>query len=503
MMKQSKEQGSALIFALVLVFVLTVMGASMMFLSRSETWSSFNYRLMTQARYGAEAGLNTGANYLMNVYVPPGQNVADPLTAYNWVSTSPVTAGGANVILSSNPNVPAQYPAGAVKDAFSANAMGHVASANTTVNYTVTAQLIAMRQVSVFDSPNPQTIQSWLLTSDATINGVRNSAVEVTAVLEKPVFPTFNYAAFATSSGCGAINFSGGGTIDSYDSQAISLPVGGVPVTQAYAGNLGSNGNVNTASNTAINGTFSSPDTGVGNCAAGNVDALSGNPAALTGCESGTVNCQGGSSALIKLPQPLVYPPPTLPATIPAPLGTVPNGTASISPGNYDQVNLSSGDLLTLLPTGSGANCSAGTYYVNSIKESGQGAVTIGPCPGTNPPVYMPIFINVINGSGDATPISLTGQGLANPSYDSTKLQIVYAGTAEIKIAGNGDYAGVVYAPSASITLGGNGTVYGAIIGQQIDSKGNPVQVHYDRALQNGGMTLGNWMLHSFSWSKF
>jgi type II secretory pathway component PulK len=40
MTKKSKERGSGLIFALLLVFVLTVMGASMMFLSRSETWSS-------------------------------------------------------------------------------------------------------------------------------------------------------------------------------------------------------------------------------------------------------------------------------------------------------------------------------------------------------------------------------------------------------------------------------------------------------------------------------
>jgi hypothetical protein len=389
-----------------------------------------------------------------------------------------------------------------VTSGFNANTAGNVASGNTTVNYTVSARLIAMRQVNVFDSPTPKTVQSWLLTSNAGINGVRNAAVEVSAVLEKPVFPTFNYAAFATSSGCGAINFNGGGTIDSYDSQVMSL-VGGVPATQPYAGNLGANGNVNTANNTVINGTFSSPDTGVGSCAAGNVDALSGNPAALTGCETSTVNCQGGANALVKLPQPLTYPLPTEPAAVPTPLSTVPNGTASISPGNYDQISLSGNDALTLLPTGSGATCSAGTYYVNSIRESGQASITIGPCPGTNPPVYMPIYINVINGGGDATPVSLTGQGLANPSYDATKLQLVYAGSDEIKIAGNGDYAGVIYAPNATITLGGNGTVYGAVIGQQITSNGVPVQVHYDRALQNGGMTIGNWMLHSFSWNKF
>ena len=55
---------------------------------------------------------------------------------------------------------------------------------------------------------------------------------------------------------------------------------------QGFDANLGSNGNINTANNTVINGTFSSPDTGVGNCAAGNVDALTGNINALKGCQT-------------------------------------------------------------------------------------------------------------------------------------------------------------------------------------------------------------------------
>ena len=55
-MKRSNQRGAALILALLLVFILSVMAVSLMFLSQSETWASMNYRLMTQGRYGAEAG---------------------------------------------------------------------------------------------------------------------------------------------------------------------------------------------------------------------------------------------------------------------------------------------------------------------------------------------------------------------------------------------------------------------------------------------------------------
>ncbi len=65
-MKRSNQKGSALIFALIFILVLSVTAASLMFLSQSETWASMNYRMMTQARYGAEAGIHAAANYIMN-----------------------------------------------------------------------------------------------------------------------------------------------------------------------------------------------------------------------------------------------------------------------------------------------------------------------------------------------------------------------------------------------------------------------------------------------------
>ena len=117
-MKRSNQKGVALLMTLILVLVISVMAASMMFLAQSETLSSVNYRLMTQARYGAEAGLHAAANYLTNAATGyPGIGTSDPITAYN-INVSPVTAGGNPVVLSSLSGVTANYPVTAVKTAF-------------------------------------------------------------------------------------------------------------------------------------------------------------------------------------------------------------------------------------------------------------------------------------------------------------------------------------------------------------------------------------------------
>src|ERR1700752_4577785 len=119
---------------------------------------------------------------------------------------------------------------------------------------------------------------------------------------------------------------------------------GGVPVTQAYEGNLGSNGNANTANGTVINGTFSSPDTGVGPCGGGaGVDAVTGGGTA-TGCSTSPTNCLP-APGLIKLPQVVTFVPPVTDypectgataaacdATVLSDLGNPPN---PLTPGNY------------------------------------------------------------------------------------------------------------------------------------------------------------------------
>src|ERR1700746_1237975 len=111
-MKRNNQKGSALIMSLIFVLVLSVVGASLMFLSTSETWSSMNYRMMTQARYGAESGISAAANFIMYNYVPPSAGGADNLANYD-ITKSPVLFGGQPVIISANPAVQSNYPGAA------------------------------------------------------------------------------------------------------------------------------------------------------------------------------------------------------------------------------------------------------------------------------------------------------------------------------------------------------------------------------------------------------
>src|SRR5258708_34981230 len=151
----------------------------------------------------------------MNTYKPPGKGGADPITAYN-LNVSPVTAAGQAVVLSSLKGVSATYPVPAVQTAFSNSSNNSLTAGPNTVNYTSSAQLLSMRQVIQCGSNQPLTAQLWKLTSHGDMTGVRNAEVEVSALLESHITPCYNYGAFATGSGCGSIQFTGGCGVHSH-----------------------------------------------------------------------------------------------------------------------------------------------------------------------------------------------------------------------------------------------------------------------------------------------
>ncbi len=188
-MNRTKERGVALILALILLLVLSVMAVSLMFLSQTETWSSLNYRLMSQARDGAEAGVNAAANFLVYSYTPPG-GTGDALSNYT-MTASPVTYSNSPVILSANSNMSSNYPVSSVQNSFNTAGQGGLTAGYTTVNYGAYATLLSMQQVSVYGSTTPATIQTWQITSDGSINGIRNAHVEVSAILERAITPVF------------------------------------------------------------------------------------------------------------------------------------------------------------------------------------------------------------------------------------------------------------------------------------------------------------------------
>src|SRR5947209_1905059 len=182
-MKSRKQKGAAMVFTMIFVLVLTLLAASLLFVSQSETWSGLNYRLMTQARYGAEAGVQAGADYIMNTYNKPG-TAADPLAVYNYTGVTPVTANGAPVALGVTMNsIAPNYPIAAVQAAYPKN--GTFASGNNNVSYSSSAELMSMRTVRLCGNLQLLTAQVWRITSHGDIGGVRNSQVEVSATLEQ------------------------------------------------------------------------------------------------------------------------------------------------------------------------------------------------------------------------------------------------------------------------------------------------------------------------------
>lgn len=467
------EKGIALIAVLILMGVLSVIASSLVFVSQTETWASQNYRVMTEARYGAESGVHRAANYLMLNYTPPSTTGADLLASYD-LTKSPVEFNGQPVVLRSSGA--SNYPVQAVVDGFVANVPGTLAGGDP-VTYNARAFLVAMRQVTVYGSTTPATIQTWRIVGEGAIGGARPASTDVEATVERMLTPMFKYAAFATDAGCGALSWSGGGSTDSYDSSSYTPGV-----FQNYGGNVGTNGNLDqNGGPTVINGSLSTPRSGVGSCATGAVTALT-----LSGSSPPT---QG----LIELPQNVTYPPPTVPVIpVGSPNVSFNSGTTTIAPGNYGDISFKG----TL-------RLSAGTYNVNSLTMTGHAILDI-----TSGPVILNVTgyntAGVPSSGYMASPIDFTGQALTtNSGLDPTMFQIMYAGDGNIKMAGGADTAGLLYAPNATIQNNSAGAQwFGAVIGRRVTDAGHAT-IHYDRRLSTTAMMVGPWLMDSFSWRRF
>jgi type IV pilus assembly PilX-like protein len=501
-MKQEHDKGIALVLSLFLMSALSVIAASLMFLSQTETYASMNYRLMSQARYGGESGIHKAANYLLNTYAPP-DSVTDPISAYD-MTKSPVTLKANNkaVVLSANSAISSNYPVAAVVDAFAAAAKGTLIADNgsavkVTIGYNASATLLSMRQIPVYGQTALATVQTWQITADGTIDaGSRTAQVEVTAVMERQTGPAFKYAAFADYTGCDALDFYGGGSTDSYDSTAAL--VSGLPATTMSGGNIGTNGNLTEAgAPTTVNGSLSTPRTGVGTCSTSNVTAWT---------ESGNATVTGGT---VTLPQTVPYTAPDPPSPLP-PVGTMNLNSGCGSTGYTSPKCTVSGGNVTLTPGGSvvslgdvtlsGTNTlhlAAGTYNINSISFTGNSKIVVD-----SGPVILNVAGKDSSGGYLATPVAFEGQMASNSTYDPTQLQIRYAGTGTIKGMGGSDNAALVYAPNATVDLAGGSDWYGAIIAQYV-KVGGGAAIHYDRHLQKSELMLGPFMLSSFTWMKY
>lgn len=492
---RTREQGMAIILALFMMLAMTVLGASLMFVSKTETLSSHNYRLMSQARYGAESGIHTAANYLLSgtysAAAPGITGSGDPLA--NYVTTvSPVTYNGAPVVLSWDSSA-SNYPITAVKTAFAAAAQGTLDVKDAPVTYKARATLKSMRQISDAFTGSLITLQTWDVTAEGSITGARNATVEVSSLIERQTTPVYAYAAFATDNGCAALSFAGGATTNSYDSQAALSS--GLPVVGNYGGNVGSNGNLTEVGNTTVvQGSLSTPRQGVGACTANNVTAQT---------TSGGATVSGG---LNQLSQNVTYPTPPAPNPLPPTTATdfkkttgCPSGYGSVCANSTNGATITPASASSIVTMGNVAvnagavlQLNAGIYVMNSLTMNGNSTIKIN---------SGPVVIKVA-GVGQTTPITITGQGLVNSTFRPSDLQFIYGGTGEVKLAGGDTTAGLFYAPNATANITGGADLYGAIVVKQLTEAGGAA-IHYDRRLQNNALTAGNYMLSAFTWKSY
>jgi hypothetical protein len=486
------ERGIALVLSLFLMMAMSVIAASLMFMSQTETYSSMNYRLMSQARYGAESGLQKAANFLMYPasYTAPTPGGADDLNVYTFNGVSPVTWNNKAVVLSANPNVPSNYPIAAIQTAFQNAVSGTVPMGATSVAYQPYAKLMSMQQIQVYGG-GQATIQTWLVVADGSVTTGRTAKVEVTATVETPIVPATLYAAFATNPGCGALTFGGSATTDSYSSSAPL--VGGSPALGNSGGNVGTNGNLGDSGHATINGNVSTPRVGVGNCSAGNVNAVT---------SSGNATINGN---VLQLPQAQVMPAPPAPNPMPpnaasdvstcVGLGiTSPATCVSLLGNTTINPHGSTVVLGNISMNGGTLTLATGNYMVNSISLGGNATVSIAPSTGA-------VIMNVA-GVGQATPIDFTGGSFSNGSFNPALFQIDYAGTGQVILTGNTNAAAMVYAPNAAGTLLGNDDFYGSIVTSTLNVSGN-AKIHYDTRLSSEFFLVGNTMMSGFSWKRF
>ena len=535
--RRTGERGIALVITMFLMASLSALAVSLMFLSNTETAATRNYRTMSQARYGGEAAVHAAMNYLMSSAYTSTVPVS-PFTGYG-TSKSPVTctsgcthtaptstcdassvATAVNtgcIVLSGISGISSNYPNTTVATAFSTAAQGTLATnssgvtnnaAHATVNYGAAAILLSMQQVSLYGGTTA-VLQTWQVVGDGTVPGAVPATIEVTATLEHGVTSAETYAIFAGYDGCGAITMAGNEVTDSYDSSS-SLGADGKPVISASGGAVGTNGNLDLSGNVTVNGTLTTPRTGVGSCTAGNITAET---------TTGRATVSGGT---INLPQAKTWSDPSAPSPTPATtsltintsttclqiqaaLSAVPGGggVCTGSAGNFTitangasvvlpNVSLSGGARLTI----AGGSSSTVNFNVNSFTMSGNSILALG----SSTSVVMNVAGQGIDSTG--TVLDFTGGSLSTGSFDPSKFQILYAGTAHMDMTGNSGSSAMVYAPDAQFTMHGTTDFYGSVLARTFTDTGGAT-VHFDRSLSSKFQSLGNYVLTSFTWKKY
>jgi hypothetical protein len=532
--KNNRERGVALLFVLFTLLLISAIAVSLVFMTNTETSVNSNYRLERVSSFAAKAGMEEvrdrmpilSTNAQLPVTVPPlAGSVLYVLNEGGAPGTvQPWTAGNTYMddeLCHDFAGVQAQQPASDVRcttPPTAAMLVPGTLAAPVTSNYPwsgttaalpykwarVTLKLSNSVQNYPVNGASPTTQVCWNGATEVLLNGAltcqtmvpsTNPVYMITSLASTATGTTrrmvqaevalspaqpFPYGLYATGNVCPALNMHGNPTTDSFNSKNGGTYAGTASNT---LGDVGANGGVSLTGNATVGG------------AIGVISMLPSPPAAPNPCSyaqgdytntpgAGWVAAPGNGLQQI---QPQTFPTPPDPVPAPLPGSPVPSNpcvppvanTTCAVPGTYGAISLSGKQVLSLAP---------GVYNIYSISLTGNnGSITINP-PGA-------VVLNFPSAS--PSPISIAGNGIANPTGIANNFQMNYGGTGVVSLSGNGQSYAIVDAPNAAIQVAGNGEFFGRIIGKTIDYGGNG-KFHFDKNSALGPSSNGGYNLISF-----
>src|SRR5262249_21967419 len=130
---------------------------------------------------------------LSSAYINSTATLPGPLAGF-IDSVSPVTWGGQPVVLSATVAKASNYPDPAIAALFNNAAKGNLTAGGTTIAFGAYATLVHQESFGDAYGGGTTVVQTWEITSDGTINGIRTATVEITSTIETPKVPAFQYA---------------------------------------------------------------------------------------------------------------------------------------------------------------------------------------------------------------------------------------------------------------------------------------------------------------------
>ncbi|MBN1567386.1 MAG: pilus assembly PilX N-terminal domain-containing protein [Acidobacteria bacterium] len=423
--KAKNEQGTAMIATLMFLMAMAVLSTALVFTVQNEMKASTAYKYSQQALSVANAGVQNAIQWYAGSYNP-----WVPATGYD-LTTSPVQVGGNPVQLAGQTSTSSNYPSSETTTAFT-SALSNIslqANTNNSGSYALNATLLKYRPASFINTATfltyPSAIERWRLDSIGNWGTNANNPLgiaRITAIIENSGNALFDRALW----GINSVDLGGTMEIDSYDP---FLGPWNAATNSGDLGSIGSNGNVDVGGTADIHG-----DMAYGPTASYSI----GGTASVTG-------------DIIHLAAPRYFPP--LPSFS---VGTTdvsvnPSDTVSISPGDFGDITVKG--TLTFAP---------GTYYIDELAVTAGGQIVISD--------RTTLFVK--------TSLQMEGQGVANTSWDPTRLTVNYAGTTQVKMTGGSEAYVEVYAPNAELQLNGNADFFGSFIAYDISVTGGP-KVHF------------------------